>query len=285
VKEMTTLAVREALIAPNEQGRVFGEVAGDAMMQIASERSLNETEALHRTYPCVIHHACLADLLVSAVRKPTDPPWLIPPKVYAWTSGCYLAPAGDCLRRVVLVSHWTDERRDAESRNWYSLGEMAHYNLPMQLVVFVVGQQRNGKRSSPWTSGFLHPKNKQLRFRKRKNGFRQEGNVFADSWEKIYREDHAEISREKWLESMLVDDVLPEVCFRVDIPIPGTLHLERIREMAARRLEKLYSMTKKPDKQLSTCDFPVPCQFRRCCHAEPEREPSVKQGFVPLTSG
>jgi hypothetical protein len=248
------------------------------MLQLAEDRGVDTD--LHRTYPTVIHHAALSDLLVSTIRKPGDASWLTPPNVQGWTSDCFLSPDGNSLRRIVLVSGWSDERHYAECRSWYSLGEMARYELPMQLVVFVIGQQRNGKRSSPWTQGFLHPMNKQLRFRKKS---RSTSEVFNDKWEKVYREDHDEIARETWLESMLRDDVLAEVCFRVDIPLPEPRHLLQVRQTMERKLNALREMKEKPDIQFSTCDRP-PCEFKRCCHILPEREPSEKNGFVLLGS-
>jgi hypothetical protein len=276
-KEMVSQALRAALTAPIEQDRAFGEVAGDAIMQLAEDRGIDTD--LHRTYPTVIHHAALVDLLVSTIRKPNDPSWLIPPVSKVWTPDCYLSPDGNTLRRIVLVSNWSDSRHYSECRSWYSLGEMAHYELPMQLVVCIIGQQRNGRRSSPWTTGFLHPQNHVLRFRKKS---RSTSEVFNDKWEKVYREDHDEIPRETWLESMLRDDVLAEVAFRVDIPLPDRPHLLRIRQTTERKLDALYAMKEKPEIQYSTCDWPVPCVFKRCCHVLPEQEPSEKNGFVFL---
>lgn len=278
-KEMVSQAIRTALLAPSQpESPPWGELAGDAMMQLGADRGLDTD--VHNVYDSVLHHACLVDLLVSSIRKPNDPPWMTPAASKLWTPDCYLSPDGNSLRRIVLVSNWSDSRHYSECRSWYSLGEMAHYDLPMQLVVFVIGQQRNGKRSSPWTQGFLHPMNKQLRFRKKS---RSTSEVFNDKWNKVYREDHDEISRETWLDSMLRDDVLAEVCFRVDIPLLDHPHRLRIRQTTERKLSALHAMKEKPDIQYSTCDFPVPCVFKRCCHVFPEREPSEKNGFVPVS--
>ncbi len=156
------------------------------------------------------------------------------------------------------------------------------YNLPMQLIWLVIGQQRDGLRNSPWTSGFLHPMNRELRFRKRSKGTRLEGNVFNDRWEKVRREDHAEISRETWLESMLRDDVLNEVCFREDVPIPPEIHLTRVRDMAKRKLDRLHALKEKPEANLSGCEWPVPCPFRKLCWVYPEKDPSPYYGFIPV---
>lgn len=276
-KEMTYRAICLALEAQEPQDGAFGEIAGSAVLQLAQDRGIES--ALPHIYGQVIHHAALADILVSTLRKAADPPWAVPPNVQSWTPGCFLAPDGNSLRRIVLVSHWTDARHYSECRSWFSLGEVCHYKMPMQLAVLIIGQERNGKRSSPFTTGFCHPMNKQLRFRKKSKAAME---VFNDKWAKILREDHAEISRETWLAAMLQDDVLPEVAFKVDIPVPEEVQRQRIVDMAARKLEQLYAITEKPQPNLSTCDFPVPCQFRGLCHTLPEREPSEKNGFILL---
>jgi len=269
---MVSEALRASLTACEG---VWGEVAGDAMLQLAEDRGL-ETD-IHNVYDMVTHHACLADILVSAIRKPDDDPWLIPDPVQNWNPDCYLSPDGSHLRRIVLVSHWSDDRKVSECQNWYTQGEVAAYDLPMQLVVFIIGQQRNGKRLSPWCSGFLHPKNHQLRFRKKSRATTE---VFNDKWDKIQREDHAEISRETWLEGMLQDDVLPEVCFRIDIPVLEKIHRQKVLDLARRQLDRMDSIRETPDLQLSGCRWPAPCQFLRCCHGTTEREPSEKSGYL-----
>lgn len=282
-KEMVSKAIRAAILAPSPLSvAAWGEIAGDAMMQLASDRGVDidsENHRINRLYDSVLNLACLSDILVSAIRKPSDPPWLLPSKVRHWEPACYVSPDGNYLRRIVLVSHWTDERRDSEARNWFSAGEQAHYGLPLQLIVLVIGQMRSGLYRGPWTKGFLHPRNHVLRFRKKG---RSTSEVFNDRWEEIKREDHAEISREKWLQAMLTDDILQEVLLRVDLPLPPAVHLERIREVAERRLAALYAMKEKPDIQYSSCDWPTPCQFLRLCHSIPEREPSEKTGFVNI---
>ena len=280
VARMMQEAIRQALLAPEGD---YGEIAGSAMLQLAADRGLDEKEHTHKIYDCVVHHAHIADLVTTLLRKPGDPPWRTPEPVQNWTPDCYLSADGSFLRRVVLVSHWSDERHASECRSWFTLGEQAHYGLPMQLAIIILGQQRDGIRiSSPWACGFLHPTNHELRFRKRDKGVRQPGNVFGDTWQRIHREDHDEISREKWLESMLCDDVLYEVCFREDIPVPPLPHLHRARRMAEAKLERLYATKYVPEANLSSCDWPVPCPFRKICHTLPEKEPEEKYGFIRI---
>lgn len=278
--EMVRLALDVALRSPERKDEAPGELAGSEIMALAEDRGLELPDGVP-IYPSVIHHACLADLLVSAIRKPGEKPWLVPENVQIWTPSCYLSPDGRYLRRIVLASHWSDERHYSECRSWYAMGEIAHYQLPMQMVVLVIGNMVHGlRRGSPWTSGFLHPSgNGQLRFRKKT---RATSEVFKETWIKILREDHAEISRESWLEAMLRDDVLQEVCFKVDIPVPSKEHVKHILEIAKKAVDRIQQIREVPDPQLSSCDWPVPCIFRRCCHACPEKSPSEANGFVML---
>lgn len=294
-KDMLSQGIRAGLVAPvssGEQGSSFGEVSGSEILQLAADRGLDTDQ--RDVYASVIHLAALSDILVSAIRKPNDPEWLQTPTshfspsnegakeevVQNWTSGCFVSPDGLNLRRVALVSHWNDSRHYAECKNWATLGPIVHHNLPLQIVVLVIGQYKGGKYHSPWTQGFLHPANHQLRFRKRSAGFRQTGNVFNDKWTKIWREDHDEIKRETWLQSMLTDDILRDVCFKVDVPVPEEPMCQKIRDMAARKLERLAAMKEIPEPQLSGCEWPMPCPFRFGCHSIPERLPSLKNGFV-----
>lgn len=270
---MMAEAMRAALTAKDG---IWGEVAGDSMMQLAADRGLDTDQ--QDVYGSVVHHAAIADLLVSAIRKPKDAPWGVPEPNDGWESGCYLV--GNTLRRIVLASHWSDERHYSECRSWYTLGECAVYELPMQLVVCIIGQERTGRRHGPWSTGFLHPMNHQLRFRKKS---RSTSEVFNDKWEKIFREDHAEISRETWLQAMLTDDVLPEALFVVDIPLPEKPHLAMVRHLLRQKMGRLRSMKHTPEAQLSSCDVP-PCEFRKCCWTLPERQPSRKTGFIPVSA-
>ncbi len=281
-KEILLRALNVALTAQESPDGAFGETAGAEIMQLAEDRGL-DTESF-QVYDEVCHLACLADILTSAIRKPKDEPWLIPEPLQNWKSECFLSPDGRNLRRIVLVSHWTDARHYSECRSWFTLGEQAHYKLPMQMVVLVLGQKRAGKYHSPWCQGYQHPANKQLRFRKRSAGSRAEGNAFNDKWGKIWREDHAEISRETWLQSMLTDDILRDVCFKVDVPVPPAEQCKKIRDMAKRKMDRLAKLTEKPEANLSSCDWPTPCVFRRLCHTIPEREPSERNGFVSVLS-
>jgi len=177
---------------------------------------------------------------------------------------------GQSLRRVLCVSNWSDDRLRSELRSWYCLGEVCHFNMPMQMIVAIVGQIRDSRRQSHWCKGLQHPKSKALRFQRRT---KKTTEGFNESWQVIWREEHAEISKEKWLQSMLDDDVLRENLFVVDVPVPGKTEVEKVKEMAQKKLQKIQSLKSLPEKKLSNCEYPNPCPFRACCWSEPEKEP------------
>ncbi len=267
--EMLQAAIRAGI---QSERKDFGECAGEECYALGTDPGL-ET-AHYDVYSEVVHLACIADLVTTAIRKPTEGPWSVPGPVQLaggalWTSGAYLDPSGSHLRRIVLASAWSDDRHYSECRSWFSMGEICAYGLPMQQVVIVLGQRRDGKRHSPWAKGVRHPMNKKLRFRK-KNAIKA---GFKETWEPVWREDHDEITTLDWLQAMLDDGVLPDVCFTVNVDVPSAATRQHIVDLAARKLDELDKMKTLPDEQLTGCDWPRPCIFRTPCHAgrEPQK--------------
>jgi hypothetical protein len=275
--QMIQSALRVAFLSDSED---YGEEAGSHVMDLAHERGLQDKT--HSPYAAVTHAACLSDLLSTAIRG-KQAPWGVPEtldrETYQWESGALLDPSGAFLRRVILASSWSEERHFSEVNSWRSIGEVAHYGLPMQQVVAVLGPHRDGKRHSPFTKGLIHPRSGKLRFRKKSQSTSTD---FKDSWDRIWREDRAEITNHEWLSAMESDDVLKEHLFTVEIPVPSASDIGRIREMAARKLERLREMTSEPEPNLSTCYLPQ-CPFVICCHQK-QQPPSEKLGFVLLES-
>jgi hypothetical protein len=279
-KLSTVQTLRESLYrvlaapeAPAEAS--WGQMAGETVLDLAASPGIDISG--ENVYACAMNLANLADIILTAIRKPDEKPWH-EESIQNWTS--YLSPEGDKLRRLVIVSHWSQDRHYSECRNWFTFGPMAAFRLPMDLVVLIIGNERNGRRHSHWCKALLHPANKkQLRFRRRV------GNTsggFKESWVEIWREDHEEISRETWLNCMLADDVLRDCCFTIHMPQMPPEQCQYYMELAARKMEMVQAMREKPPLQLTGCDFPVKCQFLKPCHDIPEKDPSEKLGFVRI---
>ena len=174
-----------------------------------------------------------------------------------------------------MATNWSEDRHYSEARSYFSLAESCIYELPMQQAIIVLGANRDGKRHGFWSKGLRHPVNRKLRFRKKNDT--ETG--FKSSWRTVFREDYDEISTKEWLEAMYSDGVLQDVCFSVEVPVPEKAARQRIVDLAARKLDILYSMKELPLQNLSTCDWPIICAHRGHCHAG--KEPSSKSGFVP----
>ena len=269
---MLMSGIREGLVSSRSD---YWQAAGERCFELAVQPGLDSKQFdLHAE---VVHLCALSDVLSAALRK--GEPWkpVEPIEVgngSLWESDAFLDPSGDSLRRIVCVSSWSDDRSYSLCRSWGSLGSVCLYEMPMKIAVCMIGAHKDGRYHSPWTKGFLHPVSKKLRFR-RKNG---KGEGFKESWISIFREDRDEIDTKTWLQSMLDDSVLQDSTFVIDLPLPETKARQEIVDLAARRLDQIYSTKDLPMRQLSTCDFPFPCNHRSHCHKN--ENPSGRYGFV-----
>ena len=134
-----------------------------------------------------------------------------------------------------------------------------------------------GKYHGPWSKGLQHPKNKQIRFKRK--AFIGEG--FKSTWIPCWREDHDEIPTRTWLSRMIEDEVLEDVCQKIDLPVPDEQNRERIVELAKRKLTRIYNTKELPEQNLSCCDWPTVCWHRSHCHSQ--QEPNGRFGFVRIS--
>jgi hypothetical protein len=249
-----------------------GDAASDRLMELATSRGLdsNQTDLLGEAE----HLAGIASFVTWLLR--TGPPWKRPeplelPNGTIWTPGAFLDTAESHLRRVVLCSRWDAYRQVEAEHDWRTL-EAAIYGVPMDLVVIVLGQQRDGRRHGPLTKGWTHPVSKGLRFRKR------DGSGFDANWTPVFRE-QSNFTRDQWLDAIVEDGLLAELVLihRVE-PESGA-----ISHLAQAKLALISATQDAPDPQLSRCFSRFePCPFRAACPRG--EEPSESLGFLPVTS-
>jgi hypothetical protein len=252
----------------------YGQRAGDRVYDLGSDPGLQSDSV--NLYDEVVHLAALADIITCAIRKPKTPVWLRPKPIDSWKPSCYLSPDEINLRRVVLVGSWSDDRHYSVCRSWQTLGPICFYEMEMQIVVVVLGNHRDDKYHSHWTKAVRHPQNKKLRFRKKNDV----GTGFKESWKPVWREEHDEITTGEWLQGMIEDDVIRDVCFSIKVPVPKKEYREQIIDLARRRMMEIETQEMLPPMQLSTCDWPVVCPLRSPCHGG--SQPSGKYGFVKI---
>ena len=123
-------------------------------------------------YQVAVHYSKLAGIRTTALRMAATEPWHVIAPIKAnlghmaeisWRSGLYDSGNG-IPRRVVLVDRWSDEREGKERHDWRTLAESCILNRTIYLTAVAIGSSKDGKRHSPWTKCFIHPRNKTIRF-------------------------------------------------------------------------------------------------------------------------
>ena len=204
-------------------GEDFHQAAGEECYQLGAQRGIDSKQM--DVHSQVVHTSALADIITYTLRKQGTGPWDVPDVVRIgdgphWVSGAFLDPTGSFLRRVVLVTAWSDDRHYHEARSYHTLGEVCVYGLPMQEAVIVLDQHRDGKRHGPLSKGPLQPG----QITEAAVPEAEQGGLegFKDSWLPVWRRsDRDEISTGDWLQAMHEDAILAETCFSVTVvPVP-----------------------------------------------------------------
>lgn len=218
-------------------------------------------------YDIGLHHAAIADLVGTWARNRIGAPLgvAIDQDVgkHVWESSCLAASSLGRLVRIVLVDHFSDERTLAESRSWFTIGEVAIYDCPMDVYMISLGAARGGKRHSAWSKALLHPRNRQVRFKKQINKI--EG--FKETWLPVWREEHQEISREVWLRAMELDGVLQDLTTSFSVETLSPFRRMEALDVIQRKADQIAELKELPDPSYSACDWPRPCPFRTVCFA------------------
>jgi hypothetical protein len=235
----------------------FPKVAQDYAMQMCVDNVIDSSE--QNLLALAEHIAGLAEMITWMAR--TSGPWERPEprrigKGTLWTSGAFLSADEAKLRHLVCVDRW-DAMREMELRtSWQVAGECAAYQVPMDIIVFVIGSMRKGRWSNPFTTGWRHPVAKVLRFKKR------DGEAFGATWERVWREtDRAD--RDEWIDSMTEDGALAECVHALTVDVPD--RTEETVSLSVAKLERIAAQ-ELPEPQPSRCfDRLRPCPFRSCC--------------------
>lgn len=214
-------------------------------------------------YSLAIHFSKLAGILTAYLRT-GDEPWRKAEPVDGWTPSCY--DTGDVLRRVVLIDHWSDQRKMAEIRSWRTVAETSMLNKPMLLNFISIGSSSEGRRVSPWSRTLKHPKNGGMRFAKR--GAKSDG--FTDSWVPVWRENY-EGSTLAWLAAMQSDGVFETLVHSIRVPV-SPMWQEFVADVLRIGCE-LDSLPENPPMSRSNCYGINPCKFVAICHTQKTSTP------------
>jgi hypothetical protein len=220
-------------------------------------------------YPIAMHHARLAGIISVCLRSGGKAPWRPWGDVdgsFPWRSACYDAGDGQ-PRRVVLVDRWSDDRKMQETHGWRTVGELVALNRPIVLTSVEIGSSRAGRRVSPWTRCYLHPRNRMYRFRRQ-----SAAEDFGANWKPVWREDSS-IKTDEWLDRMTEEGCMDQVKSCV-VPVP-TRPAAYLREME--RLASEMRVVGEPPMRLAGCydRMSGPCVFACVCHGKKQPQPEL----------
>ena len=219
-------------------------------------------------YAIAMHHAKLAALVVVALRSAYANPWtpiepLTLPSGSKWTSACYDVGDGK-PRRIALVDNWTDARKQSETFGWRTVGEVAALDRAIIVTAIVIGGTQKGRRHSPWTRCYRHPRNGTYRMQRK-----TAEEDFSQTWQRMWRED-SEIKTEAWLDRMHEDGCMTDLVHSIEVPVPRDkkVYLEQMERLA----EMMSALPETPDMRLAGCFGFSPCPFVGVCpHDDPAR--------------
>jgi hypothetical protein len=163
---------------------------------------------------------------------------------------------------VVLVDRWSDDRKAQEMRSWRSIGEACALKSPIMLTAVTIGSSKDGRRISPWTRCYQHPRNRTYRFKRKTS---QED--FGATWKPIWREDSGFPTAE-WLTRMQKDGCMADAVQTCSVPVPPRRgdYVREIQRIALDIERWQERVGETPPMRLAGCYGWSPCIFLGVCH-------------------
>ena len=181
------------------------------------------------------------------------------------------------LHRWITCDAWDEEVLAREAHSWHVIGDMVMLDQPLQLHAIEIGQQRQGRRHSPWTRCYRHPMAAGgCRFQvKQKGGWTKPR---GEHWTHMWYSDQTKPDPEAWCDLMDSDHVTQSLLHHIAIAQPSKAQAGRIREeilQVAEEMRRGLEAAATPQAPMlvamarAACD-PVggPCVFQMACFAE-----------------
>ncbi len=231
-------------------------------------------------------------VLLTLTRPPNTP---IAGETLAWRPSAWMDDAGT-LHRWITIDQWDDEALAREAHGWAVIGDMVMLDAPMQLHIVEIGQQRNGRRHSPWARCYRHPIIAGMcRFQRPdgKGGWRK---LSGDKWKPLWYADQTKPDAGAWCDLMDADHVTQSLLHHASIAQPDDRQASRIRaeiSQVVREIDKALAAHAgsaggmEVPMARSACD-PIggPCPWQVGCFGEDHRiEGIAASGLYQIRAG
>lgn len=201
--------------------------------------------------------------------QPSSPP--PPPPPWSWLPQSWLDDSG-MLHRWITCDAFDADTLAREAHSWAVIGDMVMLDAPLMLHAVDIGQQRSGRRVSPWARCWKHPVIAgQFRFQRPdgKGGWRK---LSGDKWTPLWYADQTKPDADAWCDLMDSDHVTPSLLHHVTIAQPSAAQASRIRSeilLLAEEMRRGFAASSDPlavPMARSACD-PVggPCSWQPVC--------------------
>ena len=197
------------------------------------------------------------------------------------------------LHRWTTCDFWDDDTLVREGHSWHTIADMVMADAPMMLHVIEIGQQRGGRRHSPWARCWKHPVIAGMfRFQRPdgKGGWRK---LSGDQWRTQWYVDQTRPDPEAWCDLMDADHVTPSLLHHIAIRQPSHRAAERTRDEIRRVAKDVADLVGRHGERAGSleaamaepmaraaCD-PVggPCPWQAACYRE---QPDADLGALGL---
>lgn len=273
---------------PPDLPRILAD-ARSQFMQTAANPGLDTT---HPPYQVAKDHCAMISTILTGIARLTllvakDVP---PIRLSSRLSWRPLSPADESgtLHRWITVDRWDQAHLMREMHGWRIFGDIAITGQPLTLHVIVIGQERKGRRASPWARAWKHPTMPKLKLRFKRN----DGSSF-NGWLPVYLADDPYGDVDAWVDQMYREEAAQELILHVPINAPSErvcaetraqIMLEGSRMMDAWNDRGAVGWSSWPMSR-GSCDGMVPCVFQWLCHAETVQDPEkvgLYQRRVPV---
>lgn len=180
--------------------------ARDAVSRVTQDKDVTAGEL--SSLSAVRHVESMAEVIGLALREKLGRAQQVQPCSvgdHEWQSNLFACKG--IYHRLVLTAHLDDDSLRSFAHSWQTIGELGALERHIMLTAVIVGAQRGGRRSSPWSKGFIHPIQKQLRIGRRKAGG---ADGFTTGWKEVWRE-QTDIKAETWLDRIKSDEMLDDL--------------------------------------------------------------------------
>jgi len=280
-KSLFDACLRRAIVQLST-GRDPAEAATEAraeFMQAASNPGLDivgvSPYAVAKEW-CVMFDTILRALGKTTILTMKEAPAARLNTQFEWRPLAFADDSG-ALHRWITVDAWTEDDLAREMHSWYVIGDMVALGVPMTLHVVIIGQERKGRRASPWARAYKNPAMPSLRYRFKR----------SESSEAAWLVDMPGESPDEWVERMYKEGAAQALVQHAEVMLPDArVCTDTVGQMLREGIAMRDATTDRESIPWSAwpmsrgaCDLWVPCYFQACCY--PTTQPETLNLYQP----